>query len=103
MYYVIQVFISGSNAWTTSSNLTREKNRFATKEEAEEVMTKVRSVGMEYRVMRIGDPEPYQRFLAEMKESNDDEFNLIKIKAQIKAILAEPSKLQRIAKLLEEK
>jgi hypothetical protein len=88
--YEIQVVISG-NAWTTSSNLTREKNRFATKEEAEEVMTKVRSVGMNYRVMRIGDPE-----------GNDDEFNLIKLKAQIKAILAEPSKLQRIAKLLEE-
>ena len=32
-----------------------------------------------------------------------DELDLIKLKAQIKAILAEPSKLQRIAKLLEEK
>jgi hypothetical protein len=94
--YEIQVFLSGE--WVTSGNLPRKENRFATRAKAEKMMTKVRSDGMDYRVMHIGDAEPYQRFLAEMKEGNDDEFNL----AQIKAILTEPSKLQRIAKLLEE-
>jgi hypothetical protein len=90
--YEIQVYIENARTpWIASGNLPRKENNFATREEAEKRMTKVRSVGMNYRVMRIGDPE-----------GNDDEFNLIKLKAQIKAILAEPSKLQRIAKLLEE-
>jgi hypothetical protein len=68
----------------------RKENHFATRAEAEKMMTKVRSSGMDYRVVRIGDAET-------------DELDLIKLKAQIKAILAEPSKLQRITKLLEEK
>jgi hypothetical protein len=87
--YEIQVYIENARTpWIASGNLPRKENNFATREEAEKRMTKVRSVGMNYRVMRI--------------EGNDDEFNLIKLKAQIKTILAEPSKLQRIAKLLEE-
>jgi hypothetical protein len=81
--YEIQVYIENARTpWVASGNLPRKENNFATREEAAKMLTKIRSSGMDYRVVHL---------------------DLIKIKAQIKAILSEPSKLQRIAKLLEEK
>jgi len=74
--YEIQVYIENARTpWIASGNLPRKENNFATREEAAKMLTKIRSSGMDYRVMRIGDAET-------------DELDLIKLKAQIKAILA---------------
>jgi hypothetical protein len=85
--YEIQ-YKSFDKTWQASGN--ESPNRFITKEEAYRAFETWPCNHMDYRVARIG-------------ESEDNEFNLIKLKAKIKAILTEPSKLQRIAKLLEEK
>jgi hypothetical protein len=72
--YEIQVYIENARTpWIASGNLPRKENNFATREEAAKMLTKIRSSGMDYRVMRIGDAET-------------DELDLIKLKAQIKAI-----------------